>query len=383
MDETVAALALRVTPGLGPVTARRLLDAFGSARSVLEAPARSLAAAAGRPVEIPDRATAQAERLVAACRRHGIRAVPITAEAYPAALRAIYDPPTVLFAVGSLPRRALLPVHEVRALAVVGTRAASSRARGYAERIGAEAAAAGVVVVSGLAIGADAAAHEGALSAFGEPRAAPTVAVLAGGLDEVRPAANAGLASRIVEGGGALLSEDPPGSPLDKGRFVARNRIVSGLARGVVVVEAGARSGALHTADFALDQGRAVFVVPDHPSARHAAGGLALLAQGATPVIDPRDVLREFGWAVPDAPVATPTELRPILAALAELGPAPPDRLGMEARQAFASLADLELRGWARRDDQGRYALTLDGRRAAGASQGGARRVPGTPGRRS
>jgi len=203
---------------------------------------------------------------------------------YPAPLALIEDPPFVLFHRGT-PDDAEKPC-----VAIVGTRRPGSAAQRQAFRLGLEFSYAGYPVVSGLAFGIDRAAHEGALSGSGT-----TWAVLAGGLDRPSPMAHRRLASRILDGGGSLLGEMPPGSYPAKYAFPRRNRILSGLCRGCIVVQAPERSGALITADFALDQNRDVYVASAGTSGRASAGTMNLEQQGAGVISNAADVLGDWG----------------------------------------------------------------------------------------
>jgi DNA processing protein len=178
-------------------------------------------------------------------------------------------------------------------VAVVGTRAPSEDGRRLAQRLASDLGAAGLCVISGLALGVDAAAHAGALAA-----GAPTIGVLGGGHDRFFPPRNAELARRIVAGGGAVLSPYPPEHPAYPWQFLARNGVVAALADGVVVVEAAARSGALNTASWAADRGIPVMAFPGDVGRPKAAGCLALIRDGATLVRDAADVLAQLGIAV-------------------------------------------------------------------------------------
>ncbi len=203
-------------------------------------------------------------------------------EEYPALLREIPCPPFGIYARGTLP-----PAESV---AIVGTRKATEDGRDAAREFGRHLSEAGLGVVSGLALGIDAAAHEGALQAN-----RPTWAVLANGPDRIYPGLHVKLGAKILEAGGGILSEYPPGSPPLQYRFLERNRIVSGLTRGTLVIEAPENSGALVTAKFALDQNRELFVVPGpvkHPNFR---GSHSLIRAGAELVTKPEDVLVSLG----------------------------------------------------------------------------------------
>ena len=225
----------------------------------------------------------KAARTLEACGKAGIRVIPLGSGDYPAALRPVPDAPLVLYLAGG-------GVPWENSVAVVGSRAPTQPGREFAGEIASDLGAAGWTVVSGMARGIDAAAHEGALRGGGK-----TAAVLGCGVDVVYPPEAVGLRSRILEQG-ALLSEYPPGVlPLPR-HFPARNRIISGISRGVVVVEAPSRSGALITAQLALDQGREVMAVPGNPLFPHTAGSNRLLRDGAAPVTCAGDVIEALGW---------------------------------------------------------------------------------------
>ena len=232
----------------------------------------------------------------------GIRLIGLDDPEYPAALRAIYDPPLVLYVKGELqgPPGPLV--------AIVGARASSTRGRELTRAIARELGAAGATIVSGLARGIDSAAHRGALDAR-----ARTLAVQGRGLDGVYPEANAPLALEI-EKSGALLSEFPLGSEPFPQHFPRRNRIIAGLSRAVLVVEAEEKSGSLITARVALEEGREVLAVPGHPGDRLACGTNRLLKDGAALVRDARDVADEIGLVLKGAPAAS--EKDPVLRAL-------------------------------------------------------------------
>jgi DNA processing protein len=250
----------------------------------------------------------------------------------PPMLRAIHDPPGRLYLRGA-GDSALL---SQPAVAVVGARACSPYGAQVARRLGRELAAAGVVVVSGLARGVDGEAHRGALETHGH-----TVAVLGCGIDRDYPAAHAGIARTIAERS-LLVSEYEPGVEPAPWRFPARNRIVAGLCAATVVVEARERSGALITADFALDEGREVFAVPGEITSSLSTGTNALLRLGATPLTGVNDVLESLG--IQRAP-PTPAASHPLL----ELLPSTADELaravGLTPGELAAALAELEIAG--------------------------------------
>jgi DNA processing protein len=270
--------------------------------------------------------------------RRDVRFVGRSDRGFPARLATIHDPPPGLFVRG----RAPLDLLARPAVAVVGARACSSYGTAVALALGRELAAAGVVVVSGLARGVDAAAHRGALES------GVTVAVLGCGVDRDYPRAHASLAAAIAQRG-LILSEYAPGVDPAPWRFPARNRIVAGLAQATVVVEARERSGALITADLALDEGREVLSVPGEITSRLSHGTNHLLRLGATPVTSVADVLAAIG--VQPAPVvdaALDPRLEVVRAAVADAPAAADDivRLtGLPPAAVAAALAELELLG--------------------------------------
>jgi DNA processing protein len=336
VDSTHDLLTLALLPGLTPRTRHALasrvplaeaLERPGEHADVLGGPAlESL-----RTGEARRRAVAEARRAVAL----GVRVVGRDEADYPAWLRHAYAPPPVLWVRGTL-----VEGEGENAVAVVGSRAATGQGLAFSRALGRELARAGVTVVSGLARGVDSAAHRGALDARGR-----TVAVLGSGLDRLYPEENAGLAEAIT-GRGAVVSEFPPGTGPWKQNFPRRNRVIAGWARAVVVVEAGARSGALSTARAAVDEGREVMAVPGHPSQPGAEGTNALLRDGAALVRGARDVLSEMGLSPPE------TESDPadgVLAALSHGVPASVDeiqtRCGVPLPDLLARLSGLELAG--------------------------------------
>jgi DNA processing protein len=258
---------------------------------------------------------------------------------YPPLLRAIPDPPPTLWLRGEEPTELLARP----AVAIVGARACSSYGRSVARSLGRELAAAGLVIVSGMARGIDGEAHRGALDVGGI-----TVAVLGCGIDRDYPAAHRDLAGRIVEKG-LIVSEYEPGIEPAPWRFPARNRIIAGLCAATVVVEARERSGALITADFALEDGREVMVVPGEITSAVSAGSNALLRLGATPVTATADVLEAYGIERVVEAVVEPEGLAgDLLRRLAD-GAASIDELaraaGIAPGEVAAALIELELTG--------------------------------------
>jgi len=345
--EARAWLALALVPELTPRRIFALVRRFGTACAVLEASPAALAAADLSPAHCDaiGHADAGVRREIAALESAASTFVAWPDGGYPARLREIDDPPPALAIRGGFG-----PEDEV-AVAVVGTRRASDYGRRVAGEIAGGLAAAGVTVVSGLAAGIDAAAHRAALAAGGR-----TIAVLGTGIDVVYPRWHGGLADAIVKDG-ALLSEFPCGAPPLQFHFPRRNRLISGLTLGTVVVEAAEQSGSLITARFAMEQRREVFAVPGPATAANQRGPHRLIQQGATLVTCAEDVLGEL---LP----SYRARLRARRAAAAEATLTPPERrilgaIGNDGRHvdqvirdagvppgaALETLLALELRG--------------------------------------
>ena len=276
-EQRLAWLRLIRSENVGPATFRELVNHFGSASAALEA-LPGLAQRGGRQIRVCPRD--EAEREVEAAKRIGARFVALGEADYPPALRHADGAPPVVAVRGNteILGRPMISVVGSRNASIAGRKFAMQIARGLGER--------GFVVASGLARGIDAAAHEAAL-------AGGTVAVFAGGLDRIYPAENEGLAGRIVADGGAHISEMPMGWEARARDFPRRNRIVSGLALAVVIVEAARQSGSLITARLAAEQGRLVFAVPGSPLDPRAAGSNRLIKDGARIVTEVDDIIAE------------------------------------------------------------------------------------------
>ena len=298
------ALTLAALPGIGAGRFRALVDRFGSPDSVLGASGRAFAAAAGIAAgpSAEDRrgAARRAARIAERSAELGAHLLVYGAPGYPPALNDLRNPPPVLFVLG----RADLLLH--RCVAIVGSRRATAYGRRIARGLGASLAGAGRCVVSGMAMGIDAEAHRGALPG-------PTVAVLGSGVDVPSPPRNRALYGRIVEAG-AIVSEFPPGSSAEPHHFPLRNRIIAALARDVIVVEASTRSGALITAEIALDLGREVHAVPGPIDHATAAGTNRLIADGAGVILEIGGPLDDS--ADPAARLPAEPELRELLLAI-------------------------------------------------------------------
>jgi len=269
-------LRLIRSPNVGPRTFRTLVNHFGGARAALEAlPSLARRGGAGGATQVCSRA--DAEREIAAAEKLGVALVALGEPGYPPRLQMIDDAPPLVAIRGQAAAFALPMV------AVVGSRNASGAGMKFTQRIARELGEAGFAVVSGLARGIDAAAHRASL-------ATGTIAVLAGGHDRVYPAEHMELLDDILSAG-AALSEMPLGWEPRGRDFPRRNRLISGLSLGVVIVEAAKRSGSLITARFALEQGREVFAVPGSPLDPRAEGTNGLIKQGATPVTETSDIV--------------------------------------------------------------------------------------------
>ncbi|WP_075219338.1 DNA-processing protein DprA [Acuticoccus yangtzensis] len=364
-------LRLIRSENVGPETFHTLMRRFGTAAAALAA-LPDLAAAGGlrRPIAVAE--PALIEREMAAANRTGAHFVYFGGRAYPALLAEIDGPPPVIAVLGDLSLAARPTI------GVVGSRQASAAGRTIARTWSAEFGREGWTVASGLALGIDAEAHRGALPTG-------TVAVVAGGVDKPRPEANADLHAAIAEDG-AILSEMPLGVEPTARLFVRRNRLIAGLSRGVLVVEAAARSGSLHTANFAAAAGRDVFAVPGSPLDPRAAGCLALLKDGAGLATTARDVMDAIGTTdapmlpgfaeAPDIfddaadtgarlPQEMPADAITTVATALSLTAVPLDMLiratGLPAGLVTAALVELELGGQAEREPDGtiRAALPL------------------------
>jgi DNA processing protein len=366
--ELQAWLRLLLTPGVGNESARKLLAAFGSAQAIFEQSASALRAIGSarlieaiqtEPEELQGQLTSTLDWLAAG----DDRCVVNLGEAhYPAALLNITDPPLLLFMLGSLVPQAgsHVRLNTLNCLAMVGSRNPTPQgevnARQFAQTFG----AAGWCVVSGMALGVDGAAHDGALMGGGH-----TVAVVGTGLDRVYPKKHLALAHRIAERG-LIVSEFPLGTPPLTSNFPRRNRIISGLSHGTLVVEAALQSGSLITARLAAEQGKEVFAIPGSIHSPQSRGCHLLIKQGAKLVESAQDVLEELqlplSFAAAEAPtvgVMTPTETtptdapqdqqeNPLLTALG-FDPASLDalqaRTGWPTAQLQAQLLELELKG--------------------------------------
>ena len=346
LDDPLLWIALRNVPGMRRDIAVHLLERLGSPGEIFARGYSELKEECGEVLAAalqcgPDLAAASEE--LAAVQKRELAVLLYGMPGFPLALLQMPDPPLVLYARGSLPAEP--------GLAIVGSRRPSSRARLAAQQYAEQLAVDGAVIVSGLAYGIDAAAHEGALRGAGR-----TVAILASGLERPSPAGNRRLATRILDSGGAWLSEYPPGQEYRPYHFPERNRLISGLARATLVVEAREKSGTLWTARHALDQGRNLGVIPGPTDSDLCRGSNALL-RAAAPILDLTDLRLlvdvwpprkkgpqgDVGEGTPEGGVS-----EQVLALLRD-GPLSADdivrKLGVPAASLAATLLELELGG--------------------------------------
>jgi len=300
--ESMDLLALALVPGLGPRLTEALIKRFGSAGGIRRASAADLASVPHIGDKLSSHFAAalqsiQLDQELKLLQRHDVRLVPRSSDEYPAPLKEIADPPHLLFVRGEW--RGC----DAQSIGIVGSRQYTSYGRRIAEQLASGLSRAGFTIVSGLARGIDGFAHQAALDADGR-----TIAVLAGGLSRIYPPEHADLAEKIVDHG-ALITETPMMVQPQPGMFPARNRLISGLCRAVIVVEAHERSGALITARHALEQNREVFAVPGAVDNIASAGCMKLLRQGAKLIRGVEDVLEDLkGIAAPARPqFAKPT----------------------------------------------------------------------------
>lgn len=351
--ELAAWLRLTLIPGIGGETQRQLLKAFGGPEAVFAAPPSALRPALGGGLAerlLMHACDAEIEAALAWAAQPGNRILTLADAEYPQALLTTADPPTLLHVKGDA---ALL---NRPAFAIVGSRNATKQGEANAEAFAATLAGAGFVIVSGLAAGIDAAAHRGTLAAGGA-----TVAVIGTGIDRIYPARNEALAREIATHG-AIVSEFPLGTPPIGNNFPRRNRLIAGMTRGCLVVEAAQQSGSLITARLAAECGREVFAIPGSIHSPQSKGCHALIKQGAKLVESAQDILEELRWEKVVDPAGLPpvaeAETDPLLVAL---GRDPCDldtlaeRSGLPADVLLARLLPLELDGRVAPLPGGRY----------------------------
>lgn len=293
LDDKYYLAALARSPGVGSIAVQQLVAAFGTAERAWDASSAELAMIGRLQPRLADRLAAFSaatkdlpQELADSCARLDVAIVSLYEEGYPTVLREIFDPPPVLYVRGTL-------VTDTDRIGMVGSRRFTPYGEGLATELGERLAAAGLTVVSGAARGIDTFSHRGAL------KSGRTVAVLGCGIDIAYPSENRRLLREIAESGGAVISEYGPGTQPLPAFFPARNRIIAGLSRGVVVVEAAKRSGSLITAELALAEGRDVFAVPGSVYSTTSQGCNLLIQRGAKLVQDATDILEDYGLALP------------------------------------------------------------------------------------
>lgn len=356
-------VGFNIVRGIGPMKFRALLDHFGNLEEAWHADADELKEAGldQRALEnlMTTRSTISLDDEMEKTERLGARVLTWDDPAYPSRLLNIYNPPPVLYVKGEILDE------DQWAVAVVGTRGATVYGKEAARQIAGDLARNSITIVSGLARGIDSEAHRAALDAGGR-----TIAVLGSGIDIIYPAESRGLARAVVERG-ALVSEYAIGTSPEAGNFPPRNRIISGLSLGVVIVEAGERSGALITADYALEQGREVFAVPGNIFRKKSMGTNKLIQQGAKPVLSVEDILEELNLTM----VSQHEEVRAVVpeneteATLLEYITAEPvhiDEIGLKSglpiAQVSSTLALMELKGMVRQVGGMNYVLARESR---------------------
>lgn len=287
MNSVIEWLSLSLAPGLGPRSWKKLLEAFENPGQVLQASLKELqnrTALSGKVLSgiQPDRLRKAAEKELKKADQAGVAIVTQKDSSYPDLLENIHDPPPLLYVKGNL------ELLNGRCVGMVGARAATTYGKRIALDFARRLSLQGVTVVSGLALGIDTAAHQGALQGTGD-----TIGVLGCGVDVIYPRQNKSLYESIASKG-AVISEYPFGTKPDAFRFPARNRIISGLSQGIIVIEAARKSGSLITADFALEQGREVFAIPGRVDSAKSEGTHRLLQNGATLVHTVSDIMEEL-----------------------------------------------------------------------------------------
>ncbi len=283
-------LSLRLRPGATEL--QYLLEQFATPYDIFSAEEREIEALSIRPAlkrALMDKSLAESERIMSYCAANGIGIVFWQDEEYPASLRPLRDPPTLLYYKGRLPN-----YNRRLCISVVGTRTMSEYGKRMAYKIGYELASAGVVVVSGMALGNDSVAAAGAIMAGGS-----TVAVLGSGIDVIYPREHIHFYEEVTRHG-AVISEYPPGTPAKGSHFPVRNRIISGLSQGTVVVEGSLRSGALITAKTAILQGRDIYAFPGNVGETNSAGTNQLISEGVAVILGARDVLENYTFLYRD-----------------------------------------------------------------------------------
>ncbi|MBM3856955.1 MAG: DNA-protecting protein DprA [Verrucomicrobia bacterium] len=353
MNETEASIVLNMLPHVGPMRFQKLHRHFGSAVTILKATGDQLRQIPGIGEEVSSSIRNWEKEVDLAAElklvsEAGARVVVAADSEYPSLLREIADPPIVLYVLGNL-----IEQDQRQGIGVVGSRMASHYALEAAKKLSYQLAYAGLTIYSGLARGIDTAAHQAALAAKGR-----TVAVLGSGLGKLYPRENELLAEKIAQSG-AVISEFSMNTPPSKQSFPKRNRIISGCSFGVLVVEAGAHSGALISANQALEQGRSLYAIPGRIDQATAIGSNRLIQQGAKLVIEATDILNDLPLLFSEVPTLAPSQPKNLLVAedlaiyhAIDNDPTPIDQIikksGLPAASVSSRLLALELAGHVR-----------------------------------
>ena len=308
--ETISLITLSLIEGVGSTIIQKLLSFFGSAEEALTASHQELSRVMGLSPGVCHKIVSQRDKTpleeeLSLIEKHVCQVITIHDSSYPERLRTIFDPPQILYVKGELPPQDAL------AISIVGSRRATSYGRMMSERLSGELSSKGFIIVGGFARGIDSVAHRGAISAGGE-----TIAVMGNGLSTIYPPENVKLMEEVITNG-AAISEFPMKTPPLSTNFPRRNRVISGLSIGVLVVEASEKSGSLITAKFALEQGREVFAVPGEISSTMSKGTNYLIKQGAALVETVDDILDALSLNLPQTPkvsrvsqVETPPDIK-------------------------------------------------------------------------
>jgi DNA processing protein len=333
-------VALSLIPQLGSRRIRSLINAAGSAERVFGMPSSQIQGVIGLGDATARyiasfRDWAQVDRIIEGGERMGVYLLGLDDPAYPHLLLQIPDPPVLLWVKGELSALNKLGI------AVIGTRQPSNYGRTMAATLTSQLCEAGLSIVSGLAYGIDAIAHDTAVKSQGI-----TIGVLGSGIDRIYPSEHRPLANRMVEAGGCIISEFPPGTKPDAGNFPVRNRVVSGLTLGTLVIETKGEGGSMITARLALDQNREVFAVPHRVGDTHGEGcNMLIQMAGAKLVASAKDVISDFGgrfnWQPTDTPIQTQLELEP----------KPPGWMEMDLTPLSRSICELLEKGQIHTDD--------------------------------
>lgn len=356
MNNIAYLLALHSIDGLGPVRLKSLISFFKDPKVAWEADAGEI-----RRIGLPQptldlfletRKKLDPKLYLEEVNKSGIKFLSIFDENYPKSLSQIYDPPVILYYKGDI------LLSDEKAIAVVGTRKMTGYGKAVTENFVKDLVNGGLTIVSGLARGVDSCAHQKTLNEGGR-----TLAILGGGLNNIYPPENISMSKQIIEGHGAIISEFPPDYPSMPGNFPARNRIISGLSKGVLVTEAAQDSGSLITARLALEQGKDVFAVPGPITSTLSRGGIELIREGARIVVEAQEILDELGLGQAGEKIKIKSEeLRPsekLILGLLEQEEQHLDEisrnLNIPVGEVSASLLKMEIKGLVQNLGSGRY----------------------------